>query len=86
MDLEGITKKGIPVVSENQNGKIEQQAEIEKEEVILRLEVTQKIEELYKKYYNKDSTQKEKDEYALEAGKLITKELLHNTKDNAGLL
>ena len=86
MDLDGITKKGIPVVSENQNGKIEQQAEIEKEEVILRLEVTQKIEELYKKYYNEDSTQKEKDEYALEAGKLITKELLHNTKDNAGLL
>lgn len=86
MDLDDITKKGIPVVSENQNGKIEQQAEIEKEEVILRLEVTQKIEELYKKYYNEDSTQKEKDEYALEAGKLITKELLHNTKDNAGLL
>ena len=86
MDLDGITKKGIPVVSESQNGKIEQQAEIEKEEVILRLEVTQKIEELYKKYYNEDSTQKEKDEYALEAGKLITKELLHNTKDNAGLL
>lgn len=86
MDLDGITKKGIPVISENQNGKIEQQAEIEKEEVILRLEVTQKIEELYKKYYNDDSTQKEKDEYALEAGKLITKELLHNTKDNAGLL
>lgn len=86
MDLDGITKKGIPVVSEGENGKIEQQAEIEKEEVILRLEVTQKIEELYKKYYSKDSTQKEKDEYALEAGKLITKELLHNTKDNAGLL
>ena len=86
MDLDGITKKGIPVVSEGENGKLQQQAEIEKEEVILRLEVTQKIEELYKKYYNKDSTQKEKDEYALEAGKLITKELLHNTKDNAGLL
>lgn len=86
MDLDGITKKGIPVVSEGENGKLQQQAEIEKEEVILRLEVTQKIEELYKKYYNDDSTQKEKDEYALEAGKLITKELLHNTKDNAGLL
>lgn len=86
MNLDGITKKGIPVVSEGDDGEIEQQAEIEKEEVILRLEVTQKIEELYKKYYNEDSTQKEKDKYALEAGKLITKELLHNTKDNAGLL
>lgn len=86
MDLEGITPKGIPVVSEKDNGKVEQQAEIEKEEVIFRLEVTQKLEELEKKYYSEEASQKEKDEYALEAGKLITEELLHNTKDNAGLL
>ena len=86
MNLEGITEKGIPVVSEKDNGKIEQQAEIEKEEVIFRLEVTQKLEELEKKYYSEKASQKEKDEYALEAGKLITEELLHNTKDNAGLL
>ena len=86
MNLDGITEKGIPVVSEKDNGKIEQQAEIEKEEVIFRLEVTQKLEELEKKYYSKEASQKEKDEYALEAGKLITEELLHNTKDNAGLL
>lgn len=86
MDLDGITEKGIPVVSEKDNGKIEQQAEIEKEEVIFRLEVTQKLEELEKKYYSERASQKEKDEYALEAGKLITEELLHNTKDNAGLL
>ena len=33
MNLDGITEKGIPVVSEKDNGKIEQQAEIEKEEV-----------------------------------------------------
>ena len=86
MDLDGITEKGIPVISKKENGKIEQQAEIEKEEVIFRLEVTQKLEELEKKYYDYESSQKEKDEYALEAGKLITEELLHNTKDNAGLL
>lgn len=86
MDLEGITPKGIPVVSEKDNGKVEQQAEIEKEEVIFRLEVTQKLEDLEKKYYSEKASQKEKDEYALEAGKLITEELLHNTKDNAGLL
>lgn len=86
MNLDGITEKGIPVVSEKDNGKIEQQAEIEKEEVIFRLEVTQKLEELEKKYYSEEASQKEKDEYALEAGKLITEELLHNTKDNAGLL
>lgn len=86
MNLDGITEKGIPVVSEKDNGKIEQQAEIEKEEVIFRLEVTQKLEELEKKYYSEEASQKEKDEYALEAGKLMVKELLHNTKDNAGLL
>lgn len=86
MNLDGITEKGIPVVSEKDNGKIEQQAEIEKEEVIFRLEVTQKLEELEKKYYSEEASQKEKDKYALEAGKLITEELLHNTKDNAGLL
>lgn len=86
MNLDGITEKGIPVVSEKDNGKIEQQAEIEKEEIIFRLEVTQKLEELEKKYYSEEASQKEKDEYALEAGKLITEELLHNTKDNAGLL
>lgn len=86
MNLDGITEKGIPVVSEKDNGKIEQQAEIEKEEVIFRLEVTQKLEELEKKYYSEEASQKEKDAYALEAGKLITEELLHNTKDNAGLL
>lgn len=86
MNLDGITEKGIPVVSEKDDGKIEQQAEIEKEEVIFRLEVTQKLEELEKKYYSEETSQKEKDEYALEAGKLITEELLHNTKDNAGLL
>ena len=49
-------------------------------------EITQKLEELEKKYYSEEASQKEKDEYALEAGKLITEELLHNTKDNAGLL
>ena len=82
IDMEGITKKGIPVV-DNQG---EQQAEVEVAEIILRLEVTQTLEELKKKYYNEESTQKEKDEYALEAGRLIVDELLNNTKDNVGLL
>ena len=39
-----------------------------------------------KEIHGEETSQKEKDEYALEAGKLITEELLHNTKDNAGLL
>ena len=85
MDLDGITKKGIPVVSES-NGEIEQQAEVEKEELILRLEVTQKLEELEKKFYSDESTQEEKDECALEAGKLLVNEILYNTQDNSGKL
>ena len=77
MDIEGITKKGIPVVSENKDGEIEQQAEIEKEEIIMRLEVTQKLEELAK-----EGT----DEAALEAGKLLVEEILYNTDDKANLI
>lgn len=86
MDMDGITKKGIPVVSENKDGEIEQQAEIEREEVILRLEVTQKLEELEKKFYDSETSQKEKDEAALEAGKLLVEEILYNTDDKANLI
>lgn len=82
MDMEGITKKGIPVVSNNG----EQQAEIEREEIIYRLEVTQKLEELMKKYYSENTSKKEKDELALEAGKLLTQETLYNTQDNTNNL
>lgn len=85
MEMEGITRKGIPVVSES-NGEIEQQAEIEKEEIIFRLEVTQKLEELEKKFYSDESTQEEKDECALEAGKLLVNEILYNTQDNTNNL
>lgn len=77
MDIEGITKKGIPVVSEAEDGKLEQQAEIEREEIILRLEVTKKIEELAK-----DGS----DEAAIEAGKLLVEEILYNTIDNTNSL
>ena len=86
MDLEGITKKGIPVVSEKDDGKIEQQAEIELNEIILRLEVTQKLEELEKKYYDDQTSQKEKEEAALEAGKLLVYDILENTYDNTNLI
>jgi hypothetical protein len=37
---EDITKKGIPVVVETSDGKLSQQAEIERNEVIFRLSVT----------------------------------------------
>lgn len=73
MDVDGITSKGIPVVSRSDGGEIEQQAEIEKEEIIFRLEVTKKLEELAK-----DGS----DEAAIEAGKLLVEEILYNTIDN----
>lgn len=86
MDMEGITKKGIPVVAENKDGSVEQQAEIEKEEIIFRLEVTKKLEELEKKFYNEETSKEEKDQLALEAGKLLAEEILHNTIDNTNNL
>jgi len=79
MNIDNITKKGIPVVSESEGGELTQQAEIERNEVILRLEVTEKIEELYKEYSNEETKKSRKDELALEAGKLLTNEILYNT-------
>jgi len=81
-DAEDLTKKGIPVVDDEHN----QQAEIEKEEIIFTKEVTTKLEELYHEFYNEETTQKRKDELAIEAGKLLTKEIMLNTDDRAGLI
>ena len=77
-----ITHKGIPVV----DNKGEQQAEIERNEVIFSKSVTDKIEELYKKYTDYEYSQKEKDEVAIEMGKIITCELMTNTDDRTGLI
>ena len=82
MEMEGITKKGIPVVDNNGT----QQAEIERSEIIIRLEVTQEIERLYKIYYSDDSSKDDKDKAALEAGELLVKEILYNTVDNTNEL
>ena len=56
-----VTSKGIPVVSE-ENGKIQQQAEIEREEVIFDKQATTDIESLYKKF-NETDKESEKNEY-----------------------
>lgn len=71
--FEDVTTKGIPVITEAKNGDIIQQAEVEKEEIIFNLEVTKKLEELL---------EKGTDEAAIEAGKLLTEEILRNTIDN----
>lgn len=81
-NAEDLTKKGIPVVDNNG----EQQAEIERNEIIFSLEVTKQLEDLYKRYQGYTNTQKEKDELAIEAGKLLVYEILHNTEDRTGLI
>lgn len=82
---EKLTKKGIPVVSEGKGGELDQQAEIERNEIIFRLDVTKKIEDLYHKFKQAEK-QKEKDELAIEVGKLLTKEIVENTDDRTGLI
>ncbi len=68
-----ITDKGIAVVTTDKDGKVEQVAEIEKEEIVFRLELTKKIEELW---HNGSQ------EAMLKAGKLLVKEIMGNTDDN----
>lgn len=81
-NADNLTKKGIPVVDDEHK----QQAEIEKNEIIFTKEVTKKLEELYKVFYSEDSTNKEKEEAAIDAGKLLTKEIMLNTDDRTGLI
>lgn len=76
-EYEQVTSKGIPVVTEEEGGKLKQHAEIERNEIILRLEVTKKLEELMK-----DGS----DDAAIEAGKLLAHEIINNTVDNTGLM
>jgi hypothetical protein len=76
-EYEQVTSKGIPVVTEEEGGKLKQHAEIERNEIIFRLEVTKKLEELMK-----DGS----DDAAIEAGKLLAHEIINNTVDNTGLM
>lgn len=76
-----FTAKGIPVMD---NGG-EQQAEIERNEIIFRKEITDKIESLYKKFNEEESPSK-KDDIAIEMGKIITCEITKHTEDRTGLI
>ena len=79
---EGLTKKGIPVIDDDG----EQQAEIEHSEIIFTLEVTKKLEEYYKIFYSDESSNKEKEQAAIDAGKLLVFQILENTEDRTGLI
>ncbi len=78
---EDITAKGIPVV----DNKGEQQAEIEREEIIFSKDITDQIEKLYKKFNDEESPSK-KDDIAIEMGKILTCEIIKNTDDRTGLI
>lgn len=77
LDIDGITNKGIPVVVQKKGGEVEQQAEVERNEIIFNLDTTKKLEALWRDGSN---------EAAIEAGKLLVSEILENTVDNTGLL
>lgn len=79
---EGLTKKGIPVIDDDGD----QQAEIEHSEIIFTLEVTKKLEEYYEIFYSDETTNKEKEQAALDAGKLLVYQILENTEDRTGLI
>lgn len=79
---EDFTAKGVPVVDNNG----EQQAEIEREEIIFSKKITDKMEELYKKFKSDETSQSKKDEIAIEMGKIITCEIMNNTEDKTGLI
>ena len=63
-----------------EGGVVEQQAEIEREEIIFNLDLTKQLEDLHKKFEKGDENA------AIEAGKLLTYEILENTVDNTNLL
>lgn len=93
LDLEGITKKGIPVIQnvndqvetlaeiQQEGGELQQSAEIEREEIIFSKELTDFIEEKRKEWHETGSN-----EVLEEVGKRITKEILFNTDDRTDLI
>ena len=74
-ELEDVTPKGIPVITRDEGGEIVQTAEVEQKEMILHLELTEKLETLWK-----DGSE----EAMIEAGKLLAEEIINNTDDKTG--
>lgn len=85
-DLKGnITHKGIPVVTIDDQGNVEQQAEVERNELILNKETTDIIEDLRTQYHKEDSKSK-KQKLAEEAGKIFATSVIENTDDRTNLM
>lgn len=93
LDVDGITKKGIPVITvdddsaetlediKEQEDTIVQHAEIESQEVIYNKELTDYVEESLKEW-----EESKEDTILIEVGKRICKELLFNTEDPDNLI
>ena len=75
--FEDLTRKGIPVVTINENNEIQQVAEIEHSEIILSKEITDQLEAFWK-----DGSE----EAMIAAGKLIANEILYNMKDENNVI
>jgi hypothetical protein len=72
-----ITHKGIPVITEMKDGSIIQHAEVEADELVIHYDLTKKLEELM---------EIGTEEAMIEAGKILSKELIKNTKDSKSKL
>lgn len=93
LDLEGLTKKGIPVLQglddsittfeevKSSESDIQQSCEIERQEIIFSKELTDFIEDKRKEWHETGSN-----EILEEVGKRVTKEILFNTDDRADLI
>lgn len=73
---EDITKKGIPVVTVNPDGELEQIAEIERSEWTLSKSLTDRIEALFEQWKKEPS-----EELEIQCGELVVEELRTNTVD-----
>lgn len=85
LEVEDITTKGIPIISEEEGGVV-QHAEIERNEIIFTKEISDELEELWEEYNKKGLTKKEKDDIAIRAGEILTYEIIENTDDRTGLI
>lgn len=72
-----VSRKGIPVVTTNKKGEVKQQAEIERDEIIFNLALTQKLEDLMKSGTDEDM---------VKAGEILWDAILNNSKDNSNLI
>lgn len=86
IDMEGITNKGVPVISKAEGGELSQHAEVEREELICNLNLTKFIENMLNKYKSINLSEEEKDNILINVGKRLTEEILENTIDNTELL